>query len=157
LSPQDLLLLSDHISDAPSQIRLNCPLKTSSSCQTIFLCIFFSSFFIIAENAEILSDCTDEVQTSFMDRNFIKIIRVFYTTGSQLQSQPVQHFASRLFLPIRVGRRMFEGMSQTMYRIEAWLRLTGNDTLTVNVFNRNYSAILATLQITSYVDNRNYS
>jgi hypothetical protein len=50
---------------------------------------------------------------------------------------------------IRVGRRMFEGMSQTMYRIEAWLRLTGNDTLTVNVFNRNYSAILATLQITS--------
>ena len=97
------------------------------------VCIFLSFFFIIAENAEILSDCTDEVQTSFMDRNFIKIIRVFYTTGSQLQSQPVQHFASRLFLPIRVGRRMFEGMAQTMYRIEAWLRLTGNDTLAVNI------------------------
>jgi hypothetical protein len=35
LPPQDPLLLSDHISDAPRQIRLNFPLKTSS-CQTIF-------------------------------------------------------------------------------------------------------------------------
>jgi hypothetical protein len=41
---------------------------------TVCNLFFFSSFFIIAENAEILSDCTDEVQTSFMDRNFIKII-----------------------------------------------------------------------------------
>lgn len=77
------------------------------------------------ENAEIMSDCTDEMQASFMDRDYIRIIRVFYTTGSQIQLPPITNFGSRLFLPVRIGRTTFEGMAQTMYRIEAWLRLTG--------------------------------
>ncbi|XP_076092473.1 uncharacterized protein LOC143063912 [Mytilus galloprovincialis] len=77
------------------------------------------------ETVDIMSDCTDEVQSSFTIREYVKILRVFYTTGSPIKSQPVVNFSSRLFLPIRTGRQMFESMSQTMFRVEAWLRLVG--------------------------------
>lgn len=77
------------------------------------------------ERAVIMTDCTDEIQSSFLARDYVKILRVFYTTGSPIQSQPVVNFSSRLFVPARIGRRTFEGMAQTMYRIEAWLRAAG--------------------------------
>lgn len=72
-----------------------------------------------------MTDCTDEVQSSSLARDYVKILRVFYTTGSSIQSQPIVNFSSKLFLPARIGRATFEGMGQTMYRIEAWLRLAG--------------------------------
>lgn len=79
----------------------------------------------IADEIEISSDSTDDVISTFQDQRFARILRVFYTTSSAVRRLPVNYISSRLFLPVRIGPKSFECMTQTMARIEAWLRVTG--------------------------------
>lgn len=79
-----------------------------------------------AGHLEILSDQTDDIDDGMSDRLFLKTLRVFYVTKPSVKPPPqVSFVTSKLFLPIRTGERSFESMSQTMFRIEAWLKVTG--------------------------------
>lgn len=80
----------------------------------------------IMGHLEILSDQTDDIDDGMSDRLFLKTLRVFYVTKPSVKPPPqVSFVTSKLFLPIRTGERSFESMSQTMFRIEAWLKVTG--------------------------------
>lgn len=75
---------------------------------------------------DILSDQTDDIDDGTLDRLFLKTLRVFYVTKPSTKPPPqISFVTSKLFLPVRTGERSFESMSQTMYRIEAWLKVTG--------------------------------
>ncbi|XP_056012775.1 uncharacterized protein LOC130052314 [Ostrea edulis] len=75
---------------------------------------------------EILSELTDDIDDGMTDRLFLNTLRVFYVTAPKVPPpQPISFITSRLFLPVRTGERSFESMSQTMFRIEAWLKVTG--------------------------------
>lgn len=79
-----------------------------------------------AGHLEILSDQTDDIDDGMSDCLFLKTLRVFYVTKPNVKPPPqVSFVTSKLFLPIRTGERSFESMSQTMFRIEAWLKVTG--------------------------------
>jgi hypothetical protein len=72
----------------------------------------------------VTSDSTDDSISSFSVRRMAHILRVFYTKSAS-SGVPPSIVTSRLFLPARTGRRTFECMTQTMERIDAWLRVTG--------------------------------
>ena len=72
----------------------------------------------------VTSDSTDDKVSSYSERRLAKILRVFYTKSASGGAQP-SIVTSRLFLPVRTGARKFECMTQTMERIDAWLRITG--------------------------------
>lgn len=75
---------------------------------------------------DILSDQTDDIDDGTLDRLFLKTLRVFYVTKPSTKPPPqISFVTSKLFLPVRTGEGSFESMSQTMYRIEAWLKVTG--------------------------------
>lgn len=54
----------------------------------------------------------------------MQILRTFRVNGSSPRPFP-PNLSSKLFVPVRTGSRSFETMLQTMFRIEAWLRVTG--------------------------------
>ncbi|XP_062599010.1 uncharacterized protein LOC134260481 [Saccostrea cucullata] len=75
---------------------------------------------------DILSDLTDDFDDGMSERSFLQTLRVFYVMAPSAAPPPqISFITSRLFLPVRTGERSFETMSQTMFRIEAWLKVTG--------------------------------
>ncbi|XP_052788293.1 uncharacterized protein LOC128223167 [Mya arenaria] len=77
------------------------------------------------------TDSTDDAVWAFKDRRLAKTLRVFQvTSGGQAVAQQPNHINSRLFLPARMGPKVFESMTQTMDRVDFWLRVTG-----ANVYN----------------------
>ncbi|KAL5011523.1 hypothetical protein ScPMuIL_010074 [Solemya velum] len=77
----------------------------------------------LTDEVEIEHDSTDQIESTLATKNWIKVIRVFHTKAPNVP--PLQYLTSRLFVPLRIGVRTFETMSQTMYRINAWLNITG--------------------------------
>ncbi|XP_033760856.1 LOW QUALITY PROTEIN: uncharacterized protein LOC117342736 [Pecten maximus] len=73
----------------------------------------------------VASDSTDDYVTNLSDRKLIKLMRVFYVTRPGPPSPQTGHLSARTFLPVRKSRRDFESMSETMFRITAWLKVTG--------------------------------
>ncbi|KAK3088229.1 hypothetical protein FSP39_016398 [Pinctada imbricata] len=72
------------------------------------------------------TDSCDDFDSGMTDRMYLRTIRVFYVISSRVSPPaPVGFLSSKTFLPVRTGRRSFETMAQTMYRIEAWLKVTG--------------------------------
>lgn len=53
-----------------------------------------------------------------------RTIRIFHVT-TPLSVNSADTITARLFLPARTGHKTFETMTQTMSRIQAWLRVTG--------------------------------
>ncbi|XP_045181889.2 uncharacterized protein LOC123540686 [Mercenaria mercenaria] len=76
-------------------------------------------------SVEVCSDSTDDFISTFLDQRFTRTLRVFYTKSSAVRGLPANYITSRLFLPARTGPKSFECMTQTMDRIDAWLRVTG--------------------------------
>jgi len=83
------------------------------------------------------SDSTDDIISTFSERRMAKTLRVFYVTAGN-QGVPINsnYLSSRLFVPVRLGARKFESMTQTMDRIDCWLRVSGKSTN-----RRNYKFI----------------
>ncbi|KAL3870866.1 hypothetical protein ACJMK2_038898 [Sinanodonta woodiana] len=74
----------------------------------------------------ISSNSTDEFECSLENKRMLKTFRVFFTKSNVIAAPaPPPFLASRLFVPIRTSLRSYETMSQTMYRIDAWMKLTG--------------------------------
>lgn len=78
----------------------------------------------------ISTDSGDEYQSTFSNRRMARTLRVFYVTSSSPMS-PCSLVTSRLFLPARTGRRSFETMTQTMERIDRWMKVTGASVFSV--------------------------
>ncbi|XP_069119390.1 uncharacterized protein [Argopecten irradians] len=74
---------------------------------------------------KVASDSTDDYVTNFTDRKMLKVMRVFYVTRPGPPSPSMGHLSIRTFLPVRKSRKDFETMSETMFRITAWLKVTG--------------------------------
>lgn len=93
---------------------------------------------------EVSSDSTDDMSSTYKDQRFARTLRVFYTKSSPVKGIPANFMSCRLFLPVRTGRKSFECMTQTMDRIDAWLRVTGLPIFTVEtvelMFNESYPA-----------------
>lgn len=95
---------------------------------------------IFEKKITVTPDSTDDTISSYSQRRMARTLRVFYTKPKSSVTSP-SAVTSRLFLPARTGRRSFETMTQTMKRVEAWLRLTGVPIFTVEtvelLFNEN--------------------
>ena len=80
----------------------------------------------LLDTLKVDSDSTEDIDSGMMDRKYLRTLRAFYVTSSRMPPPaPVGYMTTKTFLPARLGRREFETMSQTMYRIEAWLKVTG--------------------------------
>lgn len=74
----------------------------------------------------------DDCETPGKSRLYVETLRVYYTSSSwNPPSIPPGTVTSKTFIPVRLGDRQFESMSQTIYRIVAWLKATGMYTRTV--------------------------
>ncbi|OWF54656.1 hypothetical protein KP79_PYT04382 [Mizuhopecten yessoensis] len=73
----------------------------------------------------VASDSTDDYVTNLADRKLMKIMRVFFVTRPGPGPPQIGHLSCRTFLPVRKSRADFESMSETMFRITAWLKVTG--------------------------------
>jgi hypothetical protein len=81
-------------------------------------------FGFLSGEVDVLSNETDDFVSGFIERKQLQIIRIFKVNGNSTKPFP-SYLTSRLFVPVRTGSRSFENMPQTMFRIEAWLRVTG--------------------------------
>lgn len=88
---------------------------------TLFLVLI--SFLLV--KLTVSPDSTDDMVSSFSQRRMARTLRVFHIKSSLAVTSP-NTITSRLFLPARTGRRSFETMTQTMDRVDAWLRCTGS-------------------------------
>lgn len=78
----------------------------------------------VGTSLHISSDSTDHVVDTNTERRMARTLRVFYVT-SPVSLNDVKTTRSRLFLPPRTGHKSFESMTQTMDRINSWLKVTG--------------------------------
>lgn len=105
------------------EVQVNIILTNTVNVKIISVKFYLYSY---AGRLEILSDQTDDIDDGMSDRLFLKTLRVFYVTKPSVKPpSQVSFVTSKLFLPVRTGERSFESMSQTMFRIEAWLKVTG--------------------------------
>lgn len=81
-------------------------------------------FFTQTGEVDVLANDTDDFVTGSLNRKQMQILRIFRVNGSSPRPFP-PNLSSKLFVPVRSGSRSFETMLQTMFRIEAWLRVTG--------------------------------
>ncbi|KAL4219016.1 hypothetical protein ACF0H5_021600 [Mactra antiquata] len=79
---------------------------------------------IFAQTMEVASDSTDERLSTYSERRMATTLRIFHVKSNNIAHR-ANFVSCRLFLPARIGRRQFESMTQTMERIDAWLRVTG--------------------------------
>lgn len=80
--------------------------------------------YIIGTSLHISSDSTDHMIDTHSERRMARTMRIFHVT-TPLTINSADTATARLFLPARTGYKTFETMTQTMERVEAWLRLTG--------------------------------
>ncbi|KAK3608945.1 hypothetical protein CHS0354_039191 [Potamilus streckersoni] len=87
------------------------------------------------------SNSTDNFESCWDDRRMLKTFRVFFTR-SKVMPAPVSppFLTSRIFVPFRTGHRSFETMTQTMNRINAWMKLTGLPIFSVETTRLPYVA-----------------
>lgn len=84
----------------------------------------FPQYKELAGEVDVLANDTDDFVTGSLNRKQMQILRIFKVNGSSPRPFP-PNLSSKLFVPVRTGSRSFETMLQTMFRIEAWLRVTG--------------------------------
>ena len=96
-------------------------------CSRIFICFYCAlllEFLLLSEKVYTASDSMDEVMESVNERHSLNTRLIFYTRPSS-RPAPVTCLTSRVFEPMRIGRKAYENMGQTFERINAWLRVTG--------------------------------
>ncbi|XP_052224012.1 uncharacterized protein LOC127839669 [Dreissena polymorpha] len=87
----------------------------------------------------ISADSTDELVSTFSDRRLAKNLRVFYVTSSVNMASSRLNVSSRVFLPARLGPKQFETMTQTMERVDYWLKVTGAPVFSVETLKLLFS------------------
>ncbi|XP_045182533.2 uncharacterized protein LOC123541053 isoform X4 [Mercenaria mercenaria] len=84
----------------------------------------------VGTSLHISSDSTDHVIDTHSERRMARALRVIHVT-TPLTINSANTATDRLFLPARTGHKTFETMTQTMERVQAWLRLTDVPVLSV--------------------------
>ncbi|KAL3870867.1 hypothetical protein ACJMK2_038899 [Sinanodonta woodiana] len=98
--------------------------STTETLRRIATCIHLNIFFTGMGGSS--SDSTDNFESCWEDKHMLRTFRVFYTKSKVMPApMPPPFLTSRIFVPFRTGHRSFETMSQTMDRINAWMKLTG--------------------------------
>lgn len=103
----------------------------------------FPQYKEFAGEVDVLANDTDDFVTGSLNRKQMQILRIFRVNGSSPRPFPPS-LSTKLFVPVRTGSRSFETMLQTMFRIEAWLRVTGSPIYNVEtvsyLFNEHSSS-----------------
>ncbi|KAK3791451.1 hypothetical protein RRG08_046603 [Elysia crispata] len=87
----------------------------------------YSTFFDMGGQLDIDTDSTDDFDIPAFESNRVRFLRVFFiSAASGVTSYANTALTARTFPPVRCkGENRYETMTQTMARIDAWLKATG--------------------------------